>query len=56
MVKILIVLFSILFALSIYIAKPILAGGGQVRGENGQGSIVQICITVDGDYTCMWNN
>ena len=43
-----------LLALSLYIVKPILAGGDQVRGDKGVGSVVQTCVTVDGTYTCMW--
>lgn len=47
MVKVLIVLFSILFALSIYIAKPILAGGDQVIGEKGLGEVYQHWIRLE---------
>ena len=56
MLKVIIVLLTILFAISMYIVKPILAGGGQVRGDNGQGAVVQVCVTVDGDLTCMWED
>jgi hypothetical protein len=63
MLKVLILLIAFLFAISTYILKPILAGGDKVRGDNGQGTVVQTCITpisesVDSDdnSVCMWED
>ena len=37
--------------------KPILAGGDKVRGDNGQGSVVQVCVTpFEGETDCMWED
>lgn len=47
MFKVLILLFAILFALSMYIVKPISAGGDQVRGDNAIGNPTQTCAVPD---------
>ena len=49
MFKIFITLLALLLIIAGYIAHPILAGGDQVRGEEGEGLTTQTCITPDYD-------
>ncbi|MDD5037930.1 MAG: hypothetical protein PHN78_01235 [Dehalococcoidales bacterium] len=40
MKKLLVALLAV-FTLSVFVVSPVLAGGDQVRGENGQGDVNQ---------------
>jgi hypothetical protein len=43
MKKLLVTLLAVV-ALSVFLATPVLAGGDQVRGENGQGAVTQVQV------------